>query len=135
MRARSHRLALALCAALASCQREELVPGLEAERANLLASSVPREDYWKQVERKGVALKAQRAAEQRSASAAAQRPQLANAIEQLRMSVADAERVNAQVVTQSDALEQQKEKLRARARELEAYLARTGPPEVGASGP
>jgi hypothetical protein len=135
MRARSHWLALALCAALAGCQRQDPVPGLEAERAKLLASTVPRGDYWKQVERRGVALKEQRGAEQRSASAAAEHAQVATAIEQLRASVADAQRVNAQVVAQSDALDQQKEKLRARGRELEAYLARTGPPDVGAHGP
>jgi hypothetical protein len=135
MRARSHWLALALCAALASCQGEDPVPGLEAERAQLLASTVPRDDYWKQVERKGIALKAQRAAEQRSTIAAAERAQLVPAIEQMRTSVADAQRVNAQVVAQGEALEQQKEKTRARGRELEAYLARTGPPDVGAPGP
>jgi hypothetical protein len=136
MRARSHWLVFfALCAALAGCQREDPVPGLEAERAQLLASTVPRDDYWKQVERKGVALKAQRAAEQRSAVAAGERAQLTTAIEQLRGSVADAQRVNAQVVTQGDALDRQSEKIRARGRELEAYLARTGPPDVGARPP
>jgi hypothetical protein len=135
MLVRSYWLALALCVALAGCQREDPVPGLEAERAALLASTVPKDDYWKQVERKGVALKAQRAAEQRSANATAQRPPLGAAIEQLRASVADAQRVNAQVVAQSQALDQQKEKMRARGRELEAYLARTGPPDVGAPGP
>jgi hypothetical protein len=135
MRARSYWLALALCAALASCQKEDPVPGLEAERAKLLASTVPRDDYWKQVEKKGIALKTQRAAEQRSASAAAEHAQVTTAIEQLRAAVADAQRVNAQVVTQNDALDEQREKIRTHGRELESYLARTGPPDVGAGPP
>jgi len=134
MRQRSPWLALALCAGLAACAREDPAP-LEAERAKLLASTVPRDDYWKQVERKGTALKAQRAAEQRSARAAAEHAPLATAIEQLRAAVADAQRVNGAIVDQIAALDQQQEKLRVRGRELEAYLARTGPPDVGAQGP
>jgi len=127
-------LALALCAALGGCAREDPAP-LEAERAKLLASTVPRDDYWKQVERKGTALKAQHAAEQRSGRAAAEHAQVATAIEQLRAAVADAQRVNGAIVDQIAALDQQQEKLRARGRELQAYLARTGPPDVGAQGP
>ncbi|HTO69263.1 MAG TPA: hypothetical protein VMR31_05325 [Myxococcota bacterium] len=135
MRAGTHWLALALCLALAACQREDPVPGLEAERAKLLASTVPRDDYWKQVERKGTALKAQRAAEQRSARATAEHAQVAAALEQLRKSVDDARHVNASVVAQMAALDAQTEKARVRGRELAAYLARTGPPDVGAAGP
>ncbi|HXZ84609.1 MAG TPA: hypothetical protein VEI82_03875 [Myxococcota bacterium] len=134
MQPRGRWLALALCAGLVACTREDPAP-LEAERAKLLASTVPRDDYWKQVERKGTALKEQRAAEQRSARAEAEHAQLATAIAQLRAAVADAQRVNAAVVDQLNALDQQEEKLRARGRQLAAYLARTGPPDVGAQGP
>jgi hypothetical protein len=136
MRARTSgpALLLALVAGLAGCAREDPAP-LEAERAKLLASTVPRDDYWKQVERKGTALKEQHAAEQRSARAAAEHAQVEVSIAQLRTSVADAQRVNAAVTDQIAALDQQQQKLHARGRELEAYLARTGPPDVGAPGP
>jgi chromosome segregation ATPase len=134
MRPRKPWLGLVLCAGLAACAREDPAP-LEAERAKLLASTVPRDDYWKQVEREGIALKVKRAAEQRSARAAAEHAQLATAIAQLRSAVADAQRVNGAIVHQIAALDRQQEKLRARGRELEAYLARTGPPDVGAQGP
>jgi hypothetical protein len=134
MQPRSRWLALALCAGLASCAREDPAP-LEAERAKLLASTVARDDYWKQVERKGTALKEQHGAEQRSTRAAAEQAQVATAIAQLRAAVSDAQRVNAAVVDQMNALDQQQERLRARGRQLEAYLARTGPPDVGAQGP
>jgi hypothetical protein len=135
MRTRSQWLVPALCLALASCQRDDPVPGLEAERAKLLAATVPRDDYWKEVERKGTALKTQHAAEQRSKNAATERAPVLAAIAQLRTAVADAQRVNANVAAQIASLDQQMEKLRARGRELEAYLARTGPPEVGAQAP
>ncbi|HTO52200.1 MAG TPA: hypothetical protein VMR50_02355 [Myxococcota bacterium] len=132
MRARSHWLALALCAALASCQREDPVPGLEAERAQLLATTVPRDEYWKEVERKGVALKAQRAAEQRSQQAETERSQIVTVQQQLQTAVNDAKNVNEQIVKQRDGLIAQTEKQRARQRELESFLARTGPPDVAA---
>jgi hypothetical protein len=138
MRAREWRLACVLCASLASglpaCAPEDPAP-LEAERAKLLSDTVPRDEYWREVERKGTALREQRSAEQRSARATAERAQVAASLEQLRALVADAQRVNAEVVTQIDALTQQTEKLRARGRSLESFLANTGPPDVGARAP
>jgi predicted nucleic acid-binding Zn-ribbon protein len=136
MRALAVTLALALCLAgtLAACSPEDPAP-LEAERAKLLETTVPRDDYWREVERKGSALRAQRAAEQRSARAATEKAQLSAALEQLRTSVADAKRVNAQVEQQLAGLDQEAEKLRARQRELQSFLARTGPPDVGAPKP
>jgi hypothetical protein len=130
MPARALRLAL-VCLALAACQREDPAP-LEAEKAQLLASTVPRDAYWKEVERKGVALKEQRATEQRSARAAAERAQVMTAVAQLEAAVADAKNVNAQIVTQRAGLTAQTDKLRARQRVLESFLARTGPPDVAA---
>jgi hypothetical protein len=75
MSARALPIAL-VCLALAACQREDPAP-LEAEKAAFLASTVPRDEYWHEVEHKGVALREQRAAEQRSARATAERAQVA----------------------------------------------------------
>jgi hypothetical protein len=123
--------ALSLAGALLGCAREDPAP-LEAERTALLASTVPRDEYWREVERKGVALRDQRSAEQRSARAVAERAQVSASVQQLNRAVVDAKRVNADVAAQSDSLAQQTEKLRARERALEAFLARTGPPDVAA---
>ena len=134
---RARRLALAWLAAgalatgPAACKPEDPAP-FEAEKAKLLAETVPRDDYWKEVERKGTALREQRAAEQRSAKANTERAQIATALEQLRALVADAQRVNAGAAAQIAGLDQQLNKFRAREHALEAYLARTGPPDVGA---
>ncbi|MFI5317399.1 MAG: hypothetical protein ACHQ6T_16995 [Myxococcota bacterium] len=49
--------------------------------------------------------------------------------------MADAKNVNSQIVAQIDTLTQQTEKLHARERDLQGFLARTGPPDVGAPGP
>jgi len=53
-------LACALwCAATAAaCRGEDPVPALEARRAALLAATVPKKDFWDEVQRKGAALKA-----------------------------------------------------------------------------
>jgi len=126
-------LALTLAGPLA-CKPEDPAP-FEAERANLLATTVPRDDYWREVERKGTALKTQKAADQRSARVAADAAQISAALEQMRTAVSDAQRVNAQVEEQIAELDQRAEKLRGRQRELEAFLARTGPPDVGAKKP
>ena len=125
--------ALTLASSL-SCKPEDPAP-LEAERAKLLESTVPKDDYWREVERKGTALKTQKAAAQRSARAAADRAQIEPAIEQMRKALADAKQVNAQVEEQVAGLDAQSKKLHARQQELESYLARTGPPDVGAKKP
>jgi len=124
-------LALACLAVFAGCKPEDPAP-FEAERAQLLASTVPRDEYWKEVEHKGSALKDQRAAEQRSARANAERAQLTTSIDQLRTQVEDAKRTNQSVVEHIQSLSQQEEKLRERQRLLESFLARTGPPDVAA---
>jgi hypothetical protein len=121
-------------AVLAGCEREDPL-ALEAERQALLDSTVPRDEYWHQVERKGVALREQRAADQRRERAVAERARFATEAAQLTALVADARRVNADVLAQIDATERKRSELASRATELERYLASQGPAPVGAPAP
>ncbi|HVP28925.1 MAG TPA: hypothetical protein VMW35_07165 [Myxococcota bacterium] len=46
---------------LAGCSREAELHAVEAKRDALLATTVPKSDFWNEVQRKGVALKEQQA--------------------------------------------------------------------------
>ena len=134
MRILACALALFFAAGPVACKPEDPAP-LEAERAKLLESTVLKDEYWHEVERKGTALREQKAADQRSARAAAERAQIATASSELAQRIAESQAINANASAQLDGLTQQIGKLQTRQGEIQRFLAQTGPPDVGAKGP
>jgi len=91
------RVALALAAILllgARCGGDDRVPALEAEKQALLASSVPKAEFWAEVERKGKAVKQEKAAAAELTTLAARELELDPRIAQTSAALADARRVN-----------------------------------------
>jgi septal ring factor EnvC (AmiA/AmiB activator) len=110
-----------LAAALLAC-REDPLPGLQAERAAFLESTVPKQGFWDDVERKGAVLKETRAAEAELAHLTPRAEAVARRLEELRAAIAEldeAGRRSEEVLARSRA---ERERLQAELRELAGTL-------------
>lgn len=130
-------LAVGLAAGLACA--EDPVPGLEAEKRDLLATTLPRQAFWSEVERKGALLKEAKAVakEQAALDAEAARAEAERA--GLEASLAAARSANeaaaarvADAATRANELEDGARRL---AQTLEDFAVRSREPDAGEATP
>jgi hypothetical protein len=106
----------------ARCGGDDPVPALEAEKQALLASSVPKAEFWAEVERKGKAVKQEKAAEAELTALAARELELDPRIAQTSAALADARRVNGEADEVLRKARAESERLTAECAKREAKL-------------
>ena len=116
MRRRSVKLGLAALLALFGCSQPEEVAALEAREQEILSSTVPKTEFWAEVERKGHAVEGEKPLRREIETARARLAAAGSGIEGLRASLAEARGVNAQA-------EEVRAKVDAEAQRLEALAA------------
>jgi len=116
-------LALAPVLGIESCEKEEL-QALETERQRLLDTTVPKQEFWDQVGRKGEAAKQLRQAEKEIADARAQLAGFQASAEPTREAIANAREVNARAEEIRRDATAQRDALRVELHGVEAKLAR-----------
>jgi chromosome segregation ATPase len=99
---------------------EDPVPKLQHEKQALLDATVPREEFWSEVERKGALLKEQRAADAERAETNTRADAVRAETEPVATALAQARQVNAQTEA---ALAQDREELARLEREVAARQA------------
>ena len=117
MRGRGVQLGLAALLALGTgCSHPEEVAALEARKQEILSSTVPKPEFWAEVERKGHAVDGEKPLQREIETARARLAAVGSGIEGLRASLAEARGVNAQA-------EEVRAKVEAEAQRLEALAA------------
>ena len=114
---------LPVCVGACSGNEEARVV-LEKRRAELLATTVERDAFWKQVERKGKALSAKKLEDQAIAEAAARIPVAEQRTLQAETATAEARSVNDQADEVLSNAQQRRDELRAEVQALDQKLAR-----------
>jgi hypothetical protein len=118
---------LAGASALFGCGPDPMI-ALEAERAELLESTVEKGRFWAEVERKGAAEQALRALETDRTRQMRELAQLDGRLTQLVDAVARAEEINATAQELLESTDAQRAELEAEVARLEQTLVRWGAP-------
>jgi hypothetical protein len=124
---RGRRLAPLLLVLLAgACVDEEAVAALEAERQELQDKTVAKELYWKEVGRKGQALRELRAVRPDLRELELRRAQAESLEQQLAPRIAEAEAINERIAGQLDQLRANLDQLAESLAELDEFVKREG---------
>ena len=129
MRGRGVGLALAaLLAPVTGCSHPEEVAALEARKQEILSSTVPKPEFWAEVERKGHAVEGEKPLRREIEAARARLAAAGSGIEGLRAALAEARGVNAQAEEVRAKVEAEAQRLEglaaAQEAELEGFAAR-----------
>jgi hypothetical protein len=111
---------------LCACVDHEEIAALEAERDAFVAKTVPKDEYWKEVARKGAALRDGRGVQPDVAALEQRAAQARSGIEQFGARIAEASEINGRLEQQLEEQRANERKLAAQAQKLSAFVGSAG---------